>query len=62
MPRRGTTNNPNGRPRTSPDGEARTHYATVRASPEEAAEMDRRRGAVPRGRFLRDAALRREEG
>lgn len=59
MPRK--TNNPNGRPRTSPDGEARTRYATVKASPEEAAELDRRRGETPRGRFLRDAALRHEE-
>lgn len=55
------TNNPNGRPRTAPDRKVRTIYAAVRASPEEAAELDRRRGETPRGRFLREAALRREE-
>lgn len=51
------TNNPNGRPKTSSDHKARTHYATVTASPSEAAQMDADRGDVPRAVHVRRRAL-----
>ena len=42
------------RPRTSPDGEARTEHITVNVTPAELAEIDKRRGTRKRGAYLRD--------
>ena len=51
------TNNPNGRPKTSADHKRRRFYATVTASPSEAAQMDADRGDTPRAVYLRRRAL-----